>query len=607
MPESIPEIIEKVDAMESDTSALRTRMDADYDRWLLKQFNESVVTGKDSGSGFKQYTSNEPRVYARKALGMVNSSVMNIHTRQGSDNKEERARDNAKERFFIGGMQANDSRLAMSTGQANALRSDLTFYAGLRGYTFTRALVLGADEKRKLPARLDARTFDPRYCMWEMGSDGLIWFCRKFTMTMPQIQKDFGGMTGLQSKKQHVVYDYWNRTYNGVFIDESMVMKEMGYHPEWEQETVPIIFGASNVQPLIRTDSSNKGDEWLHYGESIFAENRQTWDVYQHLESILWELVARGRKPVIILKSKTGLKTLDMDPFIEGSELALAEGDELIVVDLQKAAADTSALMAIISGENQRGSFSSIMYGDSPLAISGFAMNTLRSSVSEKVVPVADHEAMVLTQVSNKWVDQFVSGQAGQDGIQLSGIGSNREWFSEKITPDDLRDLPELEITLTPQMPEDNVQNVQMAVQLAQAGADGLPMMSHLRILEKVLQVQDSDLELDTVIFEKSKVGHPLAAIYTLYVSAVAREDEIYAAIYEQELLRMEAQIVAGGGQEPGFLSNMLQIGPSAPGFSPQAAPNSVQGQPPPSPGDQQGAVVPPGTPRPGARNGSTP
>ena len=284
--------------------------------------------------------------------------------------------------------------------------------------------------------------------------------------------------------------------------------------------------------------------------------------------------------------------------------------EELIVYDFIKAASDIGPYATLVNGEMQRGGFPVIMFGETPATISGFAMNTLKSGVGDRVLPDSQSISTALKQISNLWVDHFVTGAFGS--LELSGQGRNRRWFAARISPQSIIDLPEVEIMLRPQLPEDMPGKIQMAIQLRQPGADGRPLGSDYRIREEVLEWQDSDLE-DDAIWEQMASQNPLVQAQRTMDALAKRGDEHGAKawmIQFQMAMNQFIQMAVQSGVTPDVLSapapNTNDGQPNS--FTPQVLPNALQGIQPPTPGiDTPFQTAPnqlPGTPRPGAQQG---
>jgi len=600
---SAEDIVAMVNQREDDTGVLRARMDTDYSSWWRMDEHQETA-------GYKSYTTAESRIYAKKMIATLQGSVMNLRTPQGNDPREKRDKDNLKEQFLIGGFRQNDERLALM--DEPSVRASMSWHIAVRGRTVGRCLI---NTKPDGTPYMDATPWDSRHVMWEMGPDGLEWICHKYTRSPQYIKRMYGKSVSSEEavngslRNDIIFYDFYDRERNQVvvpaLIDTDKFMKN---DLHGLNDRVPAWISSNNIQPPIIHgkvfDNSNSFDVMMgEYGESIFAENRRVWEVHNDVMSIILELVARARKPLMLVKSPDGLRVIEYDPYKEGANLSLRNDESIEVPNLLTASPDTGALLTIIAGEMQRGALPPIMFGDSPLAISGFAMNTLRGSIFDKAVPLIDAQTNGLVQISDIWCDHFVQG--GFEGIQLSGRGNNRQWFSEFIQPEEIEDLPRPVIKLTPQVPQDDAAKMNMAQMARQVGSNGLPLYDDLGIHERILEDQDSDAIMAAVYEQMAYSMNPFAMLDVIIDALVKRGDMEKAQYYigdKMELLQAKMMAAQAGAPIPG--TNMPGGGDAQQsGLPPEIAPNAAQGRPAPTPTPQQGPLVPPGQPRPGAQN----
>ena len=596
------DIIDKVERKILDTSRLRERMDDDYNLWNLRTY-------EGMEAGYEVFTSNEPKTFARKAIAILGGASMTIRCPQNNDPREGREQDNAKEQFAIGNLKSNDERL-VRMGMV-PLRRAMSFHLLIRGYTAGRCVL----SNREGRVWADATPWDPREVTWEYGSEGLAWMCRRYAVIRMAVEDEWKLPRSDKSMEDQVlmVYDYYDEEKNIVVIpdakDTPVKNERHGMTDGYGIPRVPGWVIANPLQPPVQSvdmttggsfESSQMGDMLAEYGESIFSEDREIWETHNFNMSVMKNLVSRSLKPVFGIRSRDGVKLVEGDPFRSGAEIPLADGEELIVYDFLRSAPDLIPYMTVVQGEMQRGAFPVIMHGETPAAISGFAMSLLKSGPADKVLSAAEAEELAIKSITNMWCDQFVSGAFGQGGMQLSGQGGNRKWFVANITPDMIRELPELEITLRPQLPEDDAAKIQLANALRTPGPTGVPLMSDYDIRESYLDRQDSDQDMDTILQEMASM-HPLVQAHR-FADALAKRGDEGAQYWQAQWMQMVQQMMQQGLQIPDIKP---PEGASQPGFSPQVLPNAAQGIPGPTPGVdtpfQSGPMVPPGTPRPGA------
>jgi len=624
------DIVTKVDTNEQNTMPIRERMDNDFALWT----NENFIEKDGSGLGFEQFTSNDPMTYGHKAVSILASTVMILQTMQNNDNRSVRDDDNAAEQFALGGFHQNDENLTLNGGLA--LKDTMSFHLDIRGWTSGRHVLI----KDKGRSWVDATPFDPRNVMYEYGgTGGLLWLCNKTYVSRASIKDEYNKSTPDTDETELVAkYDYYDRQKNIVIVpqvQESPIRSRRHGMVRNGRPRVPCWNVPASLQPLVMTPpqgdssghASQMGESMAHYGESIYAENRKVWPAYQKMMSIMMELAARSRKPVFGIQSRDGMKLVEGNPFQDGSEIPLADGETLIVYDMMKSAPDLLNFMTLVTGEMQRGGFPVIMFGETPATISGFAMNTLKGGVTDKILPALKGMKIALKQITNAWRDHLNTRAFGV--LELSGLGQNRKWFSNSFSADTLEDLPELEIELTPQLPEDDAAKMAWAQQARQPGWNGKPILSDFFIRERGLKVQNSDMEADAIDQEAADQD-PLVHTSRMTDALEKRGDSQGAQFwhfrFQLEFKKFEAQYQQTMAQIAQMKAQMVQLGidpgelpvfepdrpptygggftPESGGFSPEILPNSAQGIRPPQVGfdtpAQAGPFVEPGTPRPG-------
>ena len=330
--------------------------------------------------------------------------------------------------------------------------------------------------------------------------------------------------------------------------------------------------------------------------------------------SVMLELTARSRKQGLKIVSRDGTKTLEEDPYKEGTEVALAQGEDVQPLGLMEVARETGAFMGLVSGEMQRGAIPHSMYGELPFQLSGFAINTLKQGVETVLSPRVIALEQAYSQLARLLCDQYSSGAFS--AMELSGRDNNRMYFSEKITPKTVKDGGDIEIVVMPRLPQDDMSKYSMA-QIAREGPT--PLMPDLWIRDNVLGIQDADQIEDTIKEQIAERTLPEAGLWSLYQAAMRQGREDLAQFYAGELTAMllgKAKMLAdnlGGGAPPGRSPGAappmppgappMQPGGPPPMPPPGVMPPAMAGVPPPMPTPPAGPVGPPGMPRPGAQS----
>jgi hypothetical protein len=606
MPRLKPEdIISKVDAHYDNTHPLRQRMDADHQLYKLDDY--------DAGDGYQSYTSNEPQTYADKIVAWMSGAELVVRIPPNGNPRNTREINNDKERFIIGALRSADERLALRL--VPSIRDQLAWFIAVRGWYAGRAMLV---KKKDGTTVIDVTPWDPLHTYWGVGSDGLSWACYKIKKTRAEIEAQYDVRLGeIREDDDGVdVYDYYDKEYNTVVIPGRFVKKRTPHG----SDGVPAFIGPVGATPLVQSmEWSSIEDTLEDYGESVFKSTRDLYEKHNFMMSVMLELTARSRKQGLKVKSRDGTKTLDEDPYKEGTEISLGQGEEIEPLGLLEMSRESGAFMGLVAGELQRGSLPHSVYGELQFQLSGFAINTLRQGVETVLTPRVKALEQAYRQIAHMLCDQYQSGSF--KAVELSGEDNNRMYFSEEITPDRIRDGGDPEIKVTPKLPTDDMSRYGMA-QIAREGPT--PLLPDLWIRDNILGIQDADQVEDAVKEQIAERTLPEAGIWSLYQAAVKQGREDLAQIYFGELVsmlfakarKMSDTMGGGGGMPPGPPSpgqaGQVPVGPPPPPGPPpgpppmprpEVMPPAGVGVPPPAPTPQAGPVVPPGQPRPGAQS----
>jgi len=601
------DIVELVDAHYDSTEPLRQRMQDDHALYRLEPY--------DAGDGYQSYTSNGPQTYAEKVIGWVSGAEMTVRIPHDSADADLRERNDLKERFLIGITRAADERLVRM--MLPPLRDQLGWYAAVRGWIAGRALLAKRPDGKTY---VDITPWDPMHTYWCVGADGLDWICYKVPKTRAQIFSQYNvkvDWTTPYGENSIDVYDFYDREHNTIIINNgstsnpvTRVVKKQVVHGA---EQVPAFLCPVGANPyIVALSQSTMEDTIADVGQSVFHSTRELYPKHNLMMSTLLELTARSRRQGLIVRSRDGQKTLDEDPYLEGSEIALAQNENVEPLGLLEMAKETGAFMTLVSGEMQRGSIPHSLYGELPFQLSGFAINTLRQGVETVVNKYLRGVERAYQMAFDLISDQYVSGS--YQSMELSGMDRNRVYFNEEISPDSLKNTGSPIVNLVGQLPQDDMTRYSMA-QIAREGPT--PLLSDRAIRDRILSIQDADQMDDSIKEQLAERMLPEAALWTLMRASERQGRDDLAQFYLGELMNVlmqkrkaaEMRDAPTPGPPPGG-----PMGPPPPGgppgggppmMRPEVMPNAMMGVPPPTPNPQAGPMVPPGTPRPGAQGGS--
>jgi hypothetical protein len=600
-------IVAMVKEQEDHLQQLHVRMEADYRLYRLEETLPDQAGDKpEENKDFRIFTANEPQTYADKIIAWLVDSKMIMNCYHPALKLHPPQVDANLKRFYLGSERAANERLRrMSVVGQSEVRSSLASFIALRGWYATRALLRKDDDGKSF---IDITPWDPLHVTAVPGKDGFEWACYRIPKTPGEIKAEYGITIREEDEDCEEgsvwVYDYYDGTHNQV-TTKSRPLKKRTPHGS---PRVPVVLGAVPNLPMFH--SNEIADTTADYGESVFKAVRNLYKNLNFAVSIWLELGGRSRKPPTVITSPTGEATLEESPWSEASETSLPEGVQIQALELLKATPDLDKLVGIINGMMQRGSLPHTVYGEIPFQLSGFAINTLKQGIGTVISPRLHALKNAYTDIFELLRDQYATGAFRT--MELTGQDDNREYFSEDITPDQIRGACDIEIELLPILPEDD----QVKIAIAQMMRDGpTPLFDDTYIREQVMGVLDADKMDEVIKAQTAERALPEAQLMTMWRSSDGQGDEQMARVYMNELrfvLAMKAmqrdqlqQNPAQGGQNARGQNGGGQNGASQnggpPTFDPRVAPNAALGVPPPAPTPQGGPLVPPGQPRPGA------
>ena len=586
------EIIALVEQHEFDTDSLRQRFTNDYRLYRLEEY--------DAGEGYESYTSNEPQTYADKVVSFLTDAELVIRIPYNNANEEQRVANDAKERFLLGSMRAADERLQKRLQPT--IRQQFSWYVTLRGWYAGRVLLV---KDKQGNTHVDVTPWDPMHTYWCLGEDGLDWACYRIRKTRSEIKSQYGvsidrEQTSLHGQDMGVdVFDYYDGEINMVIAEGGRVLKKATKHGA---PRCPVFVGCVGTSPWIQDSDVNEWREAIaDFGESVFKSTRNVYENHNQILSTLLELTARTKKQGLKVKSRDGTKTLEEDPYKAGSEIALAQGEEVEPLGLIESNRDLAMFMQMVSGEMQRGSLPHSVFGELQFQLSGFALNTLRQGIASVINPRLEAIESIYKHICMLLVDEYLTN--AYEPMSLSGRAMNRMYFSETITPDVIRQAGDTEISLITQLPQDDMSKFAMA-QTAREGPT--PLLPDMYIRDQILGLQAAQSNDDPINAQMAERMLPEATLMTLMKGAEDRGRTDLAQIYMGELLflmrqkmfqrqQADAQMGMGGGG--------MQGGMPPQGMEPEVMPDAMMGGPPPPPVPPQGGITAPGTPRPAARD----
>lgn len=620
------QIVQIVDSMEGGRSLLHDRQDSDMDRYHLEPFQGiPEPNGTNILAGFRKFTSNDPATTMNLAMHLTSTAQRRIKVHQPRAQEQEREQNNIKELFCLGILEAANERRARV--MMRSLQDAIFGQSLFRGWICQRALFI----KDPLTGRtdVDISDWDPRNVYFQMGPDGLLWACEKAYKSRNQLMIEYEydpsgfdlnyGLTEGDEEQDYAVYDYFDRLFNQVILENGEVLKPPTPHGMTLQgkPAVPVVIDLAETRPRLERGMGRDRDYESHYGESFYRSSREVFDEHNQIFSILSNLVGRSLKQPIAVESRSGDLVLPEDPWVNGQEISLSTDEEQAIKPLEQMQMATEAgpFMGIISAMMQRGTFPSSLFGHLEQALSGFAITQLRQGVEAPLTPHVRSAERVFVQLLNLLCDSYATGVFGQMDLQGFQQDPGRTFFWQRIPPEAVAIPSKIEVIIVPRLPQDDQTRVSM-VQMLREGPFGVPLIDD-RLARELMEFQDVE-QIEAAVWEQqASRGSALSLAHNSMKAALEQGNLELAAIWQEEanLAVMEKRIQ--------MLQMMMMLGGPAPtggsggGGGGGSAPNSrttppSNVQPPQArgvnarPNMQSGPNVPPGTPRPGAQDVNT-
>ena len=612
----------RVDAVRARFLPLQNRMAYDNELFRLADFDgEDGYDDHFREKKYRTYRTNEAKVFANKIIRHGVKATLSFKVPIERENEQQRVANQAAKDFLMSAIKMADRRLLGMV--KSRLQSQLSFYSTLRGWYAGRVL-LRTNERNETV--VDITPWDPINVIWDVGPSAPLWVCHLSYQTWSQIVTNHPGVKKrlspdeLESNDLIMVYDYYDSEHNTVFTDSHEIKSRMRHGAS----EIPVFIGHASVESDMATTEYDEGME--HVGESCYEAVRDLYPSLNFVLSARKQKVAQSMKQPIKVRSRDGKKSLKGDPYVGGSEIQMAEGDDVEPMQFQEMAGDTDIFLQHLVGEIQRGSLPHTSYGDTPFQLSGFAITTLRQGLEDKVIPTTDAMRDAYQQIADKLLKQFSSGF--YPSIKMPG-----QWDDQAIQL--IRQSDPVEVKLSPHLPEDKAVQYQTALAARQGD---IPIVSDSHIRADLLGVDDEEGMQDVINAEAGARLLPTALMRSMFEALMNRGQQELAQEYlqkyimektkeaaEAQMLMMQAQQMGMSGMGGGGMPGMGGMPPGAPGQVPPGAnqmgggnqlngggmpdisqalvPQEALGQGPPAVRPQDGSFLPPGTPRPGAQN----
>ncbi len=511
--EKIDEILKAVERQDKVLTDLRTRFEDDFGKWRLEPFQEGKKGEYDN------YTSNEPRNLVDKVTEKLATAPVQIRIPIDVDTEEERKAKSNAERFIYGAINLANSRLQNMIQPS--IQEQLAFFATLRGWFALRAFIHKGKGGDVIP---DIAIWDINHTTWDVGED-LLWVCHKRPITKETAKSEYG----IDINGDSSLYDWWDDEINLAFINKEVVIKPQKHGCGH----VPVLIGFVGSAPFI--SSTEYTDTIKNMGESILAANRDLYTPKNKLMTYYMTIVGQGVHNPIAVHSSGGRKTLEKSPYYKGSvvQLDTDKTEKIEPIFKPTMPGDVSALMGNLMRDINLGGIPPVAAGVQEFQLPYSAIHLLIDAASSALLPRQLAMEKAFNWMGRELLTQFAKGKFGK--LRLHGRDGSNEAFDIKLEAKDIKGDWFPETKILPVLPEDMPAKYAMA-QVAVVNE----LLSRETARDKILGVQDTDLETQKIIREKAMAMPPIM-LRQIIAALIAEGRPDLAQIFVAELNKMAA------------------------------------------------------------------
>jgi len=504
---------------------LRERWELDYAYYSLEEY--------DAGEGYQSYTSNKPRTTADKIISYLTEAAMTVRTRYNRNDPETAESGTNLEKFIRGCIRMGDDRLTSMLSPM--LQDQLAWYIAVRGWYAGRAMFNKQDNGA---IKCEIEPFDPLNTTWKIGHDGLNWIARTMSRTPEFIKNTYNVNMEFSSNDYETgieVHEYIDRFTRSVVANGRYLVRPQRHENRNlnGEPIVPAFIGYVGPQPFVQGKYSGD-DVFGDVGESVFSHIRGLIDNQNKSLSDWQTLVRRAVKHPMILRSRDGNLRLMDDPYREGANISLKDGENIELAPEMKLVADAGAYIGTVNSEMQQGTVPDIVFGDIQFQLSGHAANILRAGAQHQVAHRMKAMGSAMTQIANILRNQYQSGRFGK--LKFDGVmGETQTYFDEEIEPDDLKKAGNLEIMFKNSLGMEDPARFSTAQMLREGP---VPLAPDTFIFNEILDVEDPDKWKKEIMAQQGVRNEPKAMAYNMWEGLLENQRPVEAQFYLDQIQR---------------------------------------------------------------------
>ena len=544
-----------------DLAAVHQRMDADYSLYTLDEWRPDVT---ESLSLEDVYTTNEPRVLAEKVISFITATELVVRVPNDDAQERQESANDLVEQLAVG-MLNNIDRRHRRLGQPPVVDA-LAFYSVVRGrYAAARAVL------RKRPngeTFEDILPLDPRHLCVQPGVEEPRWAAYRLRRTVQEVLEEFPGFAFengavVEASDGVDVFEYFSREVNPdfdaasddpflrhpfVYVAGTLIDGRWARMPhDLHMLTFPIVVAPVGPQPVLApTETVDSPD--IHFGESIFAENRGVWNRLNRATSYVLDLTGKASDPRKKVFSLDGTRSLDEGANDKGAEINLSTANQEDVQSFPESDINNAAALLIqqLQRDSIAGGLPPQAFGLLDKPLSSVALRQLGNNLEHRVLPRMRAVARCIEGCLENLVAQYETGAFAP--VSVSGRRFDNHRFANRVVmPGDIAGHDPVEVSMALALPEDEVTRWTVAQMAMQPTLNGEPLASLEWVRERVLKMQ-SHRHIQRQNREAQAVSQdPLAQAMGMFSAALQDGDHALAAIWFDRLQVLHLQRLVEG------------------------------------------------------------
>lgn len=492
---NIEELCGRVRTLEEENAEYVAHADAMERMWALvdERLNRTLAESENADSQEKVTLPTPYNITILAERMFSNLPRVSVPSHKGEEDDDDRAKKVA--RWLMAFYQRVDKEFALSVF-GSLIWQSIVLGRHVVEVRWIRDELPKAQRNRRLPILV--RTHDPRYVYWEEDWRGTVFVARKYRERWGSVYAFYGEKYGLMEPPSAIEASDWleltqcwwmeadGSIWNAVYADFPLYTESGHRSGEYTNQYVkpphktkypdiPIIVGYGDSAPV---------DKEAMRGLSMLHPLKEAWEYENRLASQIGTGLLWFFYPTIFIENTMGSivpKDIKVNP---GQTRVLPAGLKpnpmLVQTNMQMAQTQLNMVQTAI----QQSSFPSVMYGDAGGLTAGYPMQILSQQARGRTNKIRRNLERTVERMGSLILAQ-VEAFGGKNGVRIwAEDPRDNELYTEVLTAEDIQGNYDNQVTLIPDVPEDNAQKIATWLRMVEVG-----IISRQTFRDKVLDV----------------------------------------------------------------------------------------------------------------------